>query len=222
MFPGASHLERYSARFNATEINSSFYRSHLPKTYERWAAHVPAHFRFAVKVPKEITHVRRLVDAGELLDRFLSEIGMLGNKLGPLLVQLPRGNHFDGNVASEFFDGLRRRFDGEVVCEPRHPTWFTLEAEKMLRGAEISRVAADPACVPQAAQPGGWERLVYYRLHGSPRMYYSSYSGERLRVISQNLANAAQHGHSAWCIFDNTALGEATGNALFLSRQVRR
>src|SRR3954449_13476072 len=87
--PTRSHLERYGAVFNAVEINSSFYRPHRRATYERWAASVRDGFRFAVKMPKAITHERRLRDAGELLNRFLSEVAGLGPKLGPLLVQLP-------------------------------------------------------------------------------------------------------------------------------------
>src|ERR671911_3236047 len=70
-----SHLERYSAVLNAVEINSSFYRPHRTTTYERWAASVPESFRFAVKVPKSVTHERRLKDAGDLLDQFVSEAG---------------------------------------------------------------------------------------------------------------------------------------------------
>src|SRR5437763_17203339 len=72
-----SHLERYAGRFTAVEINSSFYRPHRATTYGRWAASVPANFRFAVKVPKEITHALRLVGAADLLDRFLDATGRL-------------------------------------------------------------------------------------------------------------------------------------------------
>src|ERR1700710_2503714 len=86
---GGSHLERYARRLNAVEINSSFYRPHQRKTYERWARSTPAAFRFSVKVPKAMTHDRRLVDCGALIDRFVAEVTGLGNKLGVLLVQLP-------------------------------------------------------------------------------------------------------------------------------------
>jgi uncharacterized protein YecE (DUF72 family) len=90
-FPAiGSHLERYGAVLNAVEIKSSFYRPHRTVIYERWVASVPEGFRFAVKVPKAITHECRLKDVDDLLDRFLSEVSGLGPKLGPLLVQLPR------------------------------------------------------------------------------------------------------------------------------------
>ncbi len=91
-----SHLERYAQRLPAVEINTSFYRPHRVATYVRWSEAVPAAFRFAVKVPREITHTRKLVDINEPLDRFLTEIQGLGEKLGPLLVQFPPSFAFNG------------------------------------------------------------------------------------------------------------------------------
>src|SRR6476659_10956633 len=89
-FPSAgTHLQRYASVFNAVEINSCFYRPHRFSTYERWAASVPDPFRFAVKLPKSITHEARLVGAGPAVDRFLAETAGLGPKRGPILVQLP-------------------------------------------------------------------------------------------------------------------------------------
>jgi uncharacterized protein YecE (DUF72 family) len=214
-FPVAgSHLERYGAVLNAVEINSSFYRPHRTATYERWAASVPEDFRFAVKVPKAITHERRLKDVSDLLDRFLSEAGGLGPKLGPLLVQLPPSLSFQPGVSDEFLSGLRGRVKGSVVCEPRHPSWFTPEVEALLDELRIARVAADPAPVPGADEPGGWRGLSYYRLHGSPKIYYSAYSAEYLAAIAEVLARDAAAGVETWCIFDNTAAFAATGDAL--------
>jgi uncharacterized protein YecE (DUF72 family) len=215
-FPAeGTHLERYAQRLPAVEINSSFYRSHRPETYARWAASVPDTFRFAVKVPKEITHTHRLREATEPLDRFLCEIAALGDKLGPLLVQLPPSLRFDAALVKAFFATLRARFRGSVVCEPRHASWFTEEAEQLLVAAQVARVAADPPPVAQAAQPGGWTGLVYYRLHGSPEMYASDYSAGTLDTLAQALQMVVQS-VPTWCIFDNTALGAATANALGL------
>jgi uncharacterized protein YecE (DUF72 family) len=210
-----THLERYAQRLPAVELNSSFYRPHRPATYTRWAASVPASFRFAVKVPKEITHTRRLRDSADPLDRFLSESSALGPKLGPLLVQLPPSLRFDAERAEAFFTLLRARFRGSVVCEPRHASWFTGEAEQILVSAQVARAAADPALIPEAAQPGGWTGLVYERLHGSPEMYSSNYSAAYLDTLAQTLSSAVQ-AVPTWCIFDNTALGAATANALDL------
>ena len=221
-FPSAgSHLERYAQRFGAVEINSSFYRSHQPSTYARWAASVPEGFQFAVKVPKEITHTRRLTLTEPVpLDHFLAETSALGAKLGPWLVQLPPSLAFDTVTADAFFAALRERFAGNVACEPRHASWFTSEADALLNEYRIARVAADPALHPLAAQPGGWSGLVYYRLHGSPRTYYSAYALDFLDDLAKKLLRVAASGVPVWCIFDNTASGAATDNALSLKEQL--
>lgn len=214
---GGSHLKRYSRRFLAVEINSSFYRPHRPSTYQRWAATVPPGFRFAVKVPKEITHARRLANTGEPLERFLTEVASLGNKLGPLLVQLPPSFVFDDRLVSAFLLFLRGRTDGDVACEPRHRSWFTQEAGHLLAEFRVARVGADPALIPCAAQPGGWPGLAYYRLHGSPRMYYSPYPRDYLDALKRRLT---ERSGTVWCIFDNTAEGWATHDALLLQRML--
>jgi uncharacterized protein YecE (DUF72 family) len=214
-FPVAgSHLERYSAVLNAVEINSSFYRPHRTTTYERWAASVPESFRFAVKVPKAITHELRLKAADDLLDRFLLEVSGLGPKLGPLLVQLPPSLRFEDGVADTFLSELRSRVKGPLVCEPRHASWFTPDVEGLLDELRIARVAADPAPVSGADKPGGWRGVSYYRLHGSPRIYYSAYTPEYLAAIAERIASDAAAEIETWCIFDNTAAFAATGDAL--------
>ncbi|HEX8483045.1 MAG TPA: DUF72 domain-containing protein [Allosphingosinicella sp.] len=206
-------LERYSARFGCAEINSSFHRSHRPDTWRRWAESVPEAFRFSAKLPKEITHKRRLSDFHEPLQAVLSEMEGLGDRLEILLVQLPPSLGFDPATAEPFFEGLRSRWDRHVACEPRHPSWFDPEADLLLAERRIARVAADPARVPAAADPGGWTGLAYYRLHGSPVMYRSSYDDGRLEDYAARLGEGTE---PAWCIFDNTASSAATGDALKL------
>jgi uncharacterized protein YecE (DUF72 family) len=177
---------------------------------------VPSGFRFSVKVPKTITHGLRLQEAGHLLQTFLAEVAGLGDKLGCLLVQLPPSLKFEPAVIAGFFAGLRDRFSFPLACEPRHPSWFAAGPDELLREMEVARVAADPACVPEAAEPGGWRGMSYYRLHGSPRMYYSAYSEEYLDALACRIQENAAGGRTVWCIFDNTTLGEATRNALDL------
>jgi uncharacterized protein YecE (DUF72 family) len=216
-FPTAgSHLERYGAVFNAVEINTSFYRPHRRGTYERWAAAVPENFRFAVKVPKAISHGRRLLDCDEVLDRFLSEAEGLGPKLGPVLLQLPPSLEFQPESADPFLRNLRRRLNGPIVCEPRHASWFGPDVEDLLTELRIARVAADPAPVPGAAEPGGWPGLTYRRLHGSPRIYYSPYPQSVLADVARHLVMDAAAGRETWCILDNTAAFAAAGDALIL------
>lgn len=216
-FPAAgSHLQRYSARFTAVEINSSFYRPHRRSTYVRWAASVPDAFRFAVKVPKAITHERRLREPLPLLDTFLEECTGLGEKLGFLLVQLPPSFVFDLDHVGEFFEVLRERTQVPVACEPRHASWGADYVDDILTSLRISRVMADPVRVPGAEDPGGWTEAIYYRLHGSPRVYWSSYTDEYLDAIAHRIEEDRAEGREAWCIFDNTAQGAATANGLWL------
>jgi uncharacterized protein YecE (DUF72 family) len=217
-----SHLQRYATLFNAVEINSCFYRPHRLSTYERWAASVPDGFRFAVKLPKAITHEQRLANAEGLLDRFLEETSGLGDRRGPILIQLPPSFAFDRPVAVDFLDELRRRYDGNAVFEPRHETWFTDEVDSMLRDYRVARVGADPARAPAARTPGGYSGLIYIRLHGSPRIYYSAYTPEVLDEVAAEIQAAAARHIETWCIFDNTALGFATSDALAVQARLAR
>ena len=141
---------------------------------------------------------------------------MLGTKLGCLLVQLPPSLFFDARVAAEFFQRLRRQTQLSVACEPRHESWFNGDADELLQTYDVARVAADPARVPLAASPGGWSGMSYYRLHGSPKVYYSSYSPQFIAVLANRIKEESAN-RDVWVIFDNTTLGAATRNALDLA-----
>jgi uncharacterized protein YecE (DUF72 family) len=214
-----THLERYARVFAAVEINSSFYRPHRPATYARWAASVPPGFAFAVKLPKAITHAARLVDGEAALAAFLAEAGGLGRAFGVVLVQLPPSLAFDASVATAFFAALRTLTSVPVACEPRHPTWFGADADALLADRRVARVAADPARVPAAAEPGGWDGLAYWRLHGSPVTYRTSYRDGRIEPLAVTLAASAAV-RPTWCIFDNTASQAATGDALAVATRL--
>lgn len=214
-----THLQRYARRLACAEINSSFYRPHAVTTYAKWAAATPPDFRFSLKVPRAITHEQQLRQARAPLVRFLEESSGLGTKRGPLLVQLPPSQEFDARMAGRFFTLLRSLHAGAVACEPRHPSWFSLEATSLLVRHQIARVAADPSPAAGADVPGGWPGLVYYRLHGSPRMYWSRYESGALARLSANL-RAIPAGIDAWCIFDNTASGAALENACELTESL--
>jgi uncharacterized protein YecE (DUF72 family) len=214
-----THLSRYSRLLNCAEINSSFYRPHKKETWQRWAKSVPDDFRFSVKAPKTISHEARLSCGSELLSAFLQQVSFLGDKLGPILFQLPPSLEFDYRSVKSFFSLLRDSYAGGVVWEPRHSTWFDDSADELLREFRIARVAADPACVPAASSPGGSADLVYFRLHGSPRRYYSAYSEDFLNPLLKQLKSLASTAQ-LWCVFDNTASGSAIRNALDLATRV--
>jgi uncharacterized protein YecE (DUF72 family) len=205
-------LERYAGRFPVAEINSSFHRPHRISTWERWRDSVPKGFRFSVKLPKTITHHAKLAGCGALLDEFMAQAQVLRDRLAVLLVQLPPKLELDFEVASEFFKDLRSRCGAHIACEPRNASWFTEQADRLLGGLEVAQVAADPAISEAAARPGGWPGLGYWRLHGSPVVYRSSYL-DRIEAYAERLrAGPAE----SWCIFDNTASSAGAGDALAL------
>ncbi len=213
--PDGTSLQRYAARFTSAEINSSFHRPHRISTWERWRDSVPDDFRFAAKLPKTITHQARLVDCEGLLTDFLAEVHGLGDKLGVLLVQLPPKLEYDPAIAAAFFTELSNRTPANIVCEPRNISWFTGEADDALAGLEVARVAADPALSPEAERPSGYRGLSYWRLHGSPVIYRSSYA-ERVADYAGEIA--ADPAPQRWCMFDNTASSAAAADALALAR----
>ncbi|WP_433956277.1 DUF72 domain-containing protein [Brevundimonas bullata] len=210
-------LERYAARLGAVEINTTFYRRHRPTTFARWAAATPRDFRFSVKAPREITHLRKLENCDDLLAELASDLESLGDRLGPILVQTPPSLLFNDARTAVFLDAFRARFETPVVIEPRHPSWFTEAADRLLADHGAARVAADPEPAPGAGLPGG-DGCVYFRLHGSPAMYRSAHGRDRLEIIRDMVLAWGTRDRDLWVIFDNTALGEAVGDALALAQ----
>ena len=218
--PGdGTHLQRYSRTFTCAEINSSFHRPHPATTYAKWAGCTPPGFRFAVKLPRTITHDRQLRRARTPFAEFLDQTSGLGDKRGPLLVQLPPSLGFDVRVAGRFFAMVRAAYTGLLVCEPRHETWFSSRAATLLRRFLVARVAADPSPIIGANTPSGWEGAVYFRLHGSPRKYWSKYDAAFIRSLSDDIESAASSAE-VWCVFDNTASGAAIENAWELNNRL--
>ncbi len=206
-----SGLSRYASVFNGVEINSTFYRRHKTSTFARWADSVPEDFRFSVKMPKEITHLRAMKGIADLFDVFLRDIASLGRKRGPLLCQLPPSLVFDHAAIAGTFKTMREMDASAIVIEARHKSWACDAATSLLRQYSIEPVLADPAPVWPV---GDFHRPPrYVRLHGNPVTYYSSYTEEEIGAFARILAA------DSWCIFDNTASGAATANALAMLAQ---
>lgn len=224
-----SHLQRYARVLNCSEINSGFNRSHRNEVYARWAEQTPPGFRFAVKLPRAITHDGRLRAARLPLQRFMAQVSGLGSKLAVLLVQLPHSQTFEVRSARGFFDLLADSYEGPVVCEPRHGSWFTPAADGWLVKHHIGRVAADPSREAAAGVPGGWlgpagdgaGAVVYCRWHGAPRIYWSPYDDGWLQARAFEMRRWPATA-DCWGIFDNTASGAAAPNALAFAAMLRQ
>lgn len=210
-----THLQRYATALKCVEINSSFYRPHRRQTYTRWAESVPQAFRFCVKMPKAITHELRLANCETLLEAFINQCTGLGEHLGCLLAQLPPSLVFDEKIAEDFFKALKEQYAGPVVLEPRHASWAN--ATSLLKACQVSQAVVDPSRLSTDTSPAGSSEVQYWRLHGSPRVYYSAYDRWYLERLAGQLQRAKAGGAAVWCIFDNTASGAALSNALELS-----
>jgi uncharacterized protein YecE (DUF72 family) len=171
-------------------------------------------------MPRSITHESGLRNARRELSGFYSQIEGLGPKLAVILIQLPPSLEFTARTVRTFLQRLPRLPDMHLVCEPRHISWFSKSADAVLLRAGVSRAAVDPAIIDVAALPAGDCQFAYYRWHGSPRMYYSSYRAARLTSLAATLCEAGPR--EAWCIFDNTARYAAWRNAATLQSALRR
>lgn len=190
--------------FSGCEINSTFRKTHRPATFARWAASVPPGFRFSLKVPAAITHEARLAGCLPLLETFVADTAPLGSRV--FLVQLPPSLEFSLEVVRPFFGAFRERYSGGIACEPRHASWTGEEVDDLFASFRVARVMADPLVVPGS----GWKGLSYFRWHGSPRAYYSAYSDAAIADLASRVQGCEGE---VWCIFDNTAAGEAIPNA---------
>lgn len=164
-------------------------------------------------MPKQISHLARLSGCEDALTQFLDQAGNLKNKLGCLLLQLPPSFAFDANVAGDFFRQLRDRTDVQTACEPRHASWRTEGALQLLEQFRIAMVSTEP-------QPPTQAEFTYFRLHGAPLMYKSPYSPTELDQLADTLRERGKKQLPTWCIFDNTASGAATTNALSLQERM--
>jgi uncharacterized protein YecE (DUF72 family) len=221
--PELSGLQRYAEYFNAVEINTTFYRLPRPGTIRRWESATPPDFRFAVKLPRSITHEARLVGVEVMVREFCQLCEGFGEKLGPLLVQLPPSLVFDAGVAGPFLEAVARATRARVVLEPRHQSWFSESVERLLSDHGIARAAADPACCPAAALPAPSRGLCYFRWHGAPKCYFSAYQPEAIAHLADSILRARVSGGGSaltYCFLDNTALGAAPVNALSLKSRL--
>lgn len=216
--PGQMMLERYSRVFPGVEINSSFYNFHRPETFRKWSDLTPEHFQFSIKLHKDFTHQRELFFDHGRLREFIESVKYLGNKWKVLLVQLPPKLEFNQQQFCKLITTIRKKYRQTIVIEPRHESWNTREAQYVFRDNRLSLVVADPEKVTGndfCETAGG---LRYFRLHGSPELYRSSYHPYMLELLANFITEDKR---PAWCIFDNTASGNAVINALTFQRYLQ-
>ncbi len=207
-----SQLDRYSSVFSAVEINSTFYNYHRPQTFEKWSLMTPDSFQFCLKLHRQFTHDSHLTPDKKDLRRFLKDASELGDKWKVLLLQFPPKQIFEQDKMQIFFDLIRKNYQGDIVVEPRNVSWINSKARIWFENNKISKVVADPQLIHGTNKIETAGGLIYFRLHGSPEIYRSSYHDVFIKFLSGVLIRY----ENAWCIFDNTTLGFGTINALDL------
>lgn len=209
--PRKHWLAHYAARFNALEINASFYHHFKRSTYQGWREQTPDHFRFAVKAHRHLTHVKRLDFEEESLALQRDAAAGLGDKLAVVLWQLPARMACDMGRLQGFVGRLRHWPGPRHAVEFRHPSWFTEDVAALLARHRIAVCQSDAADWPL------WEAvttdLVFVRLHGHTATYESEYGRRGLRPWAEHIRAWLAEGRRVHAYFDNTAAGHALRDA---------
>ena len=195
--PKSKWLDFYTKHFSTVELNASFYRLPKPQTFEGWSKKTPDNFLWAVKASRYITHIRRIRDVQEPLERFFSSADCLREKLGPILFQLPPNLVFDEAVLSNFCKSLPG--DHLYTLEVRHPSWAQPRVFEILGQYNISLCISDTAGrYPLIEQLTA--SFIYIRLHGSRSLYASEYTEEELRAYAAKIKGWSK---DTYLYFDN-------------------
>jgi uncharacterized protein YecE (DUF72 family) len=210
----AKWLEFYVTRFSTVEVNNTFYRLPSENAFGNWRDSSPSDFAFAVKVSRFITHIKRLKGAEEAVEKFLERARILGDKLGPLLYQLPPGMHRNDETLEAFLailpEGIKH------VFEFRHQSWLEKEVFRILHKYNAGFCVFD---MPSKSCPlVATADFAYVRFHGSSRLYSSCYSDEELADWVKKLTSLAADLQAAYIYFNNDIEGFAVSNAITLRR----
>jgi len=214
--PKTCWFEHYARTFDTVEINNTFYRLPEKKTFAAWSARAPRGFLYAVKASRFLTHMKKLRDPEEPLDRLFSRMQPLRTHLGPILYQLPPGWKLDRNRLEQFLQVVPDGF--QHVLEFRDPSWYANDVMALLDRYGVALCLHD-----MRGSATGRERVgpfVYVRFHGATGHYGGSYSDSRLREWADWLLAQQRLGTDVYAYFNNDVGGHAPRNALTLRRMM--
>lgn len=217
-------LEHYAGVFDTVELNVTFYRTPREEVFRSWRERTPPGFLFALKGTRLVTHLHRLRGCRDALDRFFERAALLGDKLGPLLWQLPPSLTRDDDLLARFLRELDSAAPtGTRLChafEFRHESWFTGTVYKLLAQDGATLCCAHSQTWPtELTMTCSW---CYLRFHGGRKLYGSSYEDTELRGWASTIQALVEADIPVFVYFNNDAKGYAVSNALTLRRCLKR
>jgi uncharacterized protein YecE (DUF72 family) len=216
--PATRWYGHYAEIFDTVELNTSFYHLPKPETFDKWRLQAAPAFRYAVKAPRFITHMKKLGDCDEPLAEFLARARRLGPALGPILYQLPPRWKLNLERLEAFIADLPADLDH--VFEFREPSWIAEEVLALLGARGIGFCVHDMAGSITPRWASG--RLAYLRFHGGEGKYWGRYPDERLLGWADWIVEQAREGREVWCYFNNDIHGHAIDDALTLRAMVKQ
>jgi uncharacterized protein YecE (DUF72 family) len=201
-------LNYYSTEFNTVEVNSTFYRQASPKTLSLWLEQTPGNFCFSIKANKFATHLKKMDMTKNELAEIINPYLVLGNKKGPILIQLPPFLSLDIERLASFLKRLPRDF--RYAFEPRHESWFNPVVYRLLRDNNVSLVAADFG--RESFKIIKTADFAYIRLHSGPNYDYL-YPPPVIKAIAHEIKSNSKDFNEIFVYFNNDKRGYAVQNA---------
>lgn len=209
----ADYLSFYAQHFSIAEINASFYRLPTIETVINWTQNVPKEFAFCPKMSRYLTHMKKLNEPEDSLERFFEVFAPMQSVMGPVLLQLPHMVPFKYELAEKLFGLLRKKYRKyEFVLEPRHNGWFEADSLTLMAGYDIGLV------ISQSGEHFPYSEMItakniYIRFHGPAELYASGYTDEMLQKFALKFKQWVKKGHQVWAFFNNDIHGHAFRDA---------
>ena len=209
------YLSYYAQHYKVTEINSSFYHLPLASTIHKWVNNVSDDFLFCPKISRYLSHMKKLHDPEEPLERFFEIFNPMKDKMGPVLIQLPASVMFNATTVGIFYDTLMAKYpEYEFAMEVRHESWYSEESLDLMKRYNIAFVIAQSEQFPYKEFITA--KNIYVRFHGPKALYASSYSDEALKEYADKFLVWKKEGHHIWAFFNNDINGHALNNTTTL------
>ena len=214
--PKSRWFEHYAEHFDTVEVNNTLYRLPRESTVEKWRQQAPEGFVYVVKANRYITHVKKLRNAAEEVQRFFDVIDLFQDTLGPVLYQLPPSLHKNLDLLAEFIRLLPK--DESAVFEFRHPSWYDRETFELLDTSKVAFCVHDMAGQESPRVVTG--AMAYVRFHGTTGRYAGNYTGTMLAEWADWLKDQTGRARAVYAYFNNDIEGHAVSNAKMLRRQM--